>query len=358
VNDLPAYLADMADEVTTPADMRDRVLASSRRTTIRRRALLAGSAAAAVVMIVSGVAWAGLPGRGTGKQEVATSPAPGRTTTTQSPQPQASAPPPPPAVPTTLFYLSADGRLLDRNGTTLFTPDPYACGLTVSRDGARIAYVDTDGSGPTGDLVVANLDGSAKKTVLGDVACTGGTGPLWLHDDASLMVRQRNTGPRVTVRIASGRTEPNDFADVQGNLVTSPWGILGAYEEDGDIVVARGDGSVLRRQPHGDETPTGGFSVQGVNEDGTQVVVGMNNTDPDFVRTGFRLVDMMTGRNVGLPASISVSNPKQVSIHMISGADLLVRSDGVLYRVDFTSRVVDRRTEPAGLDDAALIWAG
>jgi hypothetical protein len=357
VNDLPEYLADMADEVRTPADMRDRVLASSRRTTIRRRALLAGSAAAAVVMIVSGVAWAGLPGRNPGKQEVATSPTPWRTTAPQTPEPPASAPPPP-AVPKNLLYLSADGRLLDRDGTTLFTPDPYACGLTVSRDGTRIAYVNTDGSGPTGDLVVSDLDGSAKKTVLGDVACMGGTGPIWLPDGKSLMVRQRNTGPRVTVRIDSGRTRPAGFADVQGYMVTSPAGVLAAYREDGDIVVARGDGLVLWRQPHDDETPTGGFSVQGINEEGNRVVVGMNNTDPDFVRTGFRLVDMLTGRNVDLPASISVSNPKQVSIHLLSGKDMLVRSDGVLYLVDYRDRVVDRRTEPAGLDDAAIIWAG
>jgi hypothetical protein len=363
VNRLPDYLADLAEEVQTPVDMRDRVLVSSRRATVRRRLLLAGSAAATVVVIASGVAWAGLPGQRTGKGQVASSSSPSATAEAPrkaappktAPTRTASSAPPQAGVPYRLLYLTADGGLKNADGTTVFTPETDACGLTASPGGALIAYVTADGGGPTGDLIVAGQDGSEPRIVLGDVACMGGTGPVWMPDGESLLVRQRNTGPRVVVRLDTGRTQKTPFRDVQGYLVRSPSGNFFAYQEDDTIVVARPDGTVVHRRPHGDETPTGGFSVQGVSDDGSRVVVGMNNTDPGFVRNGFRLVDMTTGRNLRLPVPVSPPGPERVAIHPLGGNRLLIRSDGRLHLVSGDGRVLGNSTEPAALRNATLL---
>ncbi|MFC4071324.1 TolB family protein [Actinoplanes subglobosus] len=348
---LPEHLADLADEVMAPVDMRDRVLASSRRATVRRRALLAGSAAAAVLVIASGVAWAGLPGpsRDTPVEVAAPSSPP-------APLPSLVQTGPAVTLPERLFFLAADGRLqllrdLD-TVTTLFTPAGDTCGLTVTPEGTRIAWVVADGGGATGDLVVAEPDGGHRRTVITGVACTGGNSPVWMPGGRQLLIRQGNAGPRVLVDTVTGATSATAFRHVTGYLAWSPAGSRVAYRDGGDIVVARPDGSEERRVAHRDESPTGGFSVQGVTDDGLRVIVGMQNSDPDLIRSGFRLVDTGSGRDVELPAG---AGGKQVQIRPAADGFLLLRAGGRARVIGPDADIHVEWTEPAILRTATLL---
>jgi hypothetical protein len=337
---------------------------------------LASSAAVAAVAVASGVAWAGLP---TPQGEdvapaVTVSPAP---SASSKPSPSVSAKPPtssstsavPPAstparlgVPQRLFYLSISGELQRMDGTIgapLFQPRPESCGLTISPDRTRIAYVTADGGGATGDLIVARPNGADKKTVLHKVACTGGNSPLWLPGSQQLLLRQANTGPRMVLDLRTGDLAATPLKNVTGYVVWSPAGTYMSYQDSGKIVVARPDGTVVRRVAHADETPTGGFSVQGVSDDGRHVVVGMTNTDPDPIRTGFRLVDTQTGRNISLPASVAPKDPHQAAIYPTLSNHFLVRVPAAnthkLCVMSVDGKVLDTRTEPSDFRSATML---
>jgi hypothetical protein len=358
------YLAEMAEEVTL-VDLRDRVRASSRRATVRRRAVLASSAAVVAVAVVSGAAWAGLPrSPDNGVTPVAPgSPAPSVAPSVSS-TPSKSAPTTttPVTVPERLFYLALSGKLQRLDGSSsveVFVPRTPSCGLIVSPDRTRIAYVVADGGGATGDLIVARPDGSGQKTVSGGVACTGGESPVWQPGSRKILLRQGNRGPRVVVDVATRKVGVTPLRDVPGYVAWSPNGAYVAYAEDGKIVVARPDGTVVHRVAHADESPAGGFSVQGVSDDGGRVVVGLQNTDPDIIRTGFRLVDATNGRDVDLPPDIAPGDRLRAAIYPAPGNRLLVRvEDGAvhkLYMVGPDGKVLDSRTEPADLRTATLL---
>jgi hypothetical protein len=87
----------------------------------------------------------------------------------------------------------------------------------------------TDG-GATGDLVSARVDGTGRKTVLKGASCTGGNAPYWLPDSRHVLVTRGNVAKRVPVDVRDGKVGP-------------------------------------------------------------RVVVGFGSTDPNQVRTGFRLLD-------------------------------------------------------------------
>lgn len=231
--------------------------------------------------------------------------------------------PPGPAVPDRLIYLDhKELQRLNADGTTdpLFEARTESCGLVVSPDRGHVAYVVSDGGGATGDLIVGRgLTGESPKTILRNVSCMGGTSPVWAGRSGKLVVKQGNAGRRVTVDV-TGRIGATPFTNVQGYLAFSPNGQHVAYrDQNGQIVVAGPDGALERSFDHKDESPTGGFSVQGVSDDGKRVVVGLLNTDPDIVRTGFRLVDAQTGRDIDLPPAVTGPNPKAADITFMSG---------------------------------------
>jgi hypothetical protein len=348
------YMADLAEEVTL-VDLRDRVRTSSRRATVRRRVLLTSSAAVAVVAIAAGVAWAGQPRQGGHEVNPATSESPVPSAAPSSPPSSASSTAP---MPQRLFYLSLTGKLLRKDGGELFAPRTKSCGLVLSPDRNRIAYVVADGGGATGDLIVARPDGTGKKTVLHDVTCTGGNSHGWLPGSRKILLRQGNTAKRVVVDVQTATISESPLATVNDYLAWSPNGDYVAYAENGEIVVARPDGTVVHRVAHGEETPTGGFSVQGVTDDGQRVVVGMMNSDPGFVRAGFRVVDVVRGTNIAL-AVVPEESILGAAIHPLPGNNLLVRieagSGHKLYLVGADGQVLDSRTEPAGLRTATLI---
>jgi hypothetical protein len=341
------YLDELAGQVRG-VDLRDRVLASSRRVRIRRR-VATGAAAAVVAAVVSGIAWAGLPTTRTHRTPPAA---------VTSSAPPSSRPAPWTKLPAKLYYQASGGHYSlvrwDSTARTTFTAPEPACGLYLSPNGRRVVWVATDGGGRTGNLMIAGSDGTGRRTLLADVACTAENVPVWLPDSAHLLSRLGNDGQRRVVDV-DGEVRESPLAGTLADLAWSPSGEYVAYQDNGQIVVARPDGTVVHRVAHGDETPTGGFTVQGVSDDGRRVVVGMRPSDPGQVRTGFRLVDAVTGQNVPVPHAGAAGG----AIYPAPGNTLLVRQDAAgkqrLYLLGPDLKVIDTRTEPASLHDAMLL---
>ena len=342
------YMDELAGQVRG-VDLRDRVLASSRRARIRRRVVTGAAAAAAVVAVVSGIAWAGLPTARTDRT-------PPAAVTSSTP------PPTPPTawtkLPSKLYYQASGSHygLLrwDATARTTFTAPNPACGLYLSPNGRRVVWVTTDGGGLTGTLMIAGSDGTGRRTLLDNVACTAENVPVWQPDSAHLLIRLGNDGERRVIDV-DGEVRDTPLADTLADLAWSPGGEFVAYQDNGQIVVARPDGTVVHRVAHGDETPTGGFTVQGVSDDGRRVVVGMRPSDPGQVRTGFRLVDAVTGQNVPVPHT----GANDGAIYPAPGNTLVVRQDTAgrqrVYLLSPALKVIDTRTEPASLHDAMLL---
>ena len=94
--------------------------------------------------------------------------------------------------------------------------------------------------------------------------------------------------------------------------VLSPGGAYATYADGSEVVVVRSDGAPLRRVTYtgGGE---GGFSVQGVSNDGRYVVVGAGSSDPTRIIGGAVLLDMVTG----VPAPVPVIPPVGSRIRQI-----------------------------------------
>lgn len=373
---LDDLMADIAEEVQA-VDLRDRVRRSSRRLTVRRSAL-AGTAVFAAVIAVSGAVWAGLP-RGeaqpgppagsptvtapTEKAAPTATPSSNAPTGTAGPASFAVDRPLWTGIPGTLYYVSFDGRshlraLAGGTAREVLTPRGGGCALAVSPDGRRLLWGTSDGAGP-GDLIVASADGSGRRTLLRGISCQGGNGPFWLPDSRHLLVSRADAPERVLVDALTGAVAATPLAGTDGYVVWSPSGTAVAYQVQDTIVVARPDGSVVRRVRHGDETPVGGFSLQGISDDGRRAVVGFRNTDPSQVRSGFRLVDTVTGRNLPLPGGIRPSGDQKPAVYPLAGGQFLIRvpqgDTHRLYLVAADGAIRDRATEPPGLAGSALL---
>jgi hypothetical protein len=359
---LQRQMEELADDVRV-VDLRARVHAASHRVTVRRRIAVAAAAAAAVIAVVSGVVWAGSPSaqRDRGVPTGVDSVAPSTSTSTSAP-PVAWA-----TIPPTLYYQVrtsggdqqryelwwSDGTASERQ----FTPPGLACGMFQSPDQARVAWVAVgDNPGAAGDLWVASIDGNEMRRLLTDVTCNGLNVPRWIDADDLIATRD---GVANVIEVETGKAADTSFGDEADDLVWSPDAQFGAYSASGEIVVCRPDGTVVRRVGHGDETPSGGFSLQGVSDDGRRVVLGANPSDPSQVRSGFRVVDTVTGKNVDLPRSIKVANLMSTQINTVPGNQLLVRVDegatNKIYLLGQDGMIKDTRTEPKSLHDALLM---
>lgn len=377
------HLADLADEVQ-PVNLSDRVQASSHRLSVRRAVLTSASVVAAIA-VASGAAWAGVQGLSEPhKPPVGASPT-APTTAPSSTAPTASPTPSPPststsgpassvvpdrsawnAIPTSLYYLTFDGsryhlKVWEQGQVReILSPSTAACGLAVSPDRSRVAWTTTDGGGPAGNLVVMRFSDGRQRTVLRGVSCSGGHAPFWLPDSRHMLLARENLTPRVLVNVDTGAVSSTPLAQVREYVAWSPNGRYVAYEANGEIVVARPDGTVVRRLRHADETPTGGFSVQGISDDGRIAVVGMLNSDPEQIRSGFRLVNMLTGRTVSLPSQARPAQPMQVAIYPVPGNQLLARVQGAsgytLYLIGADGKVRAHKAEPPVLATAQLLF--
>jgi hypothetical protein len=351
---LTDHLSDLAEDVHN-VDLRDRVHAASRRVSRRRRVTAAG----AVAVAVAAVAFIGLPSAHHDRG------APVPAVESSVPRPTPSAPVAWAQLPPTFYYqvARASGYDLwrwsgDRSELQL-KPPGLACGMFLSPDQLTVAWVAVDGTpGETGDLYVSGLDGNLQRKLLTDVTCSGLDVPRWAGPGELIARRTGFDRPR-WIDVPTGKTVASPFGRSVTDLVWSPDGRTGAYSADGRIVVCRPDGTVIRRVAHGDETPTGGFTLQGISDDGRQAVLGMKPSDPGQVRTGFRLVDTLTGRNLTLPRTIHLSRATAAEIHPVPGGQLLVRVDeglrNKIYLLGTDGMIRDSRSEPVSLHDALLL---
>lgn len=359
------YMEQLAREVSN-VDLRDRVHAASRRVTLRRRIVVGAAAALAVIAVASGIAVAGLPSaqrdRGTPVVDATTPPMP--TTPIRSETPVAWS-----KLPPTLYYQvrhdQGDTSRYDlwwsdfRTSEEQFRPPGKACGMFLSPDMTTVAWVAVDDTpGATGDLWIAGLDGNDQKRLAYDVTCTGMSHPRWF-DDTDLVFWTELGGRARVVETGTGKTADAGFPAGVTDLVFSPGAQYAAYGQNGKVVVCRADGTVIRRFGHGDETPTGGFTLQGISDDARTVVLGMNPSDPGPVRSGFRLVDTISGRNLDLPKTLEVTNPLSTEIYPVPGNQLLVRVDQGSHKRVFLlaedGTVLDSHGELESLKDAQLL---
>jgi hypothetical protein len=365
VTPLKDHLDDLADDVHN-VYLGDRVHAASRRVTVRRR--IAVSSVAAAVAAVAAVALVGLPLR----HEDRGAPPEVAPTLALSPAP-APAPATPvawDALPPTFYYQvahpSGDGLRYDlwwwagTQSEVQFTAPGPACGMFLSPDQLTVAWVAADGTpGHGGDLWVSGLDGNLQRKLLTDVTCSGLDVPRWAGP-GELIARQAGTGRPRWIDVGTGKSGPSPFGPSVTDLVWSPDGRTCAYSEsDRIVVVCRPDGSVIRRVAHGDETPTGGFSLQGISDDGRQAVLGLKPNDPGQVRTGFRLMDTVTGKNLTLPEGVELGRATAAEIHPVPGGQLLVRVDegarNRIYLIGVDGTILDSRVEPDSLHNALLL---
>lgn len=359
-------LDDLMAGLAAEVGPHERVRSSSRRLTARRSAATGAAVFAAVVAVAGGV-WAVIPQGGSGPARPAASPAPSPVPARPTGDPAGPATyvvnrPVWTSIPDTRYHVDFDGqshlRVLSGGAArTVLTPKTGGCALAVSPDGSRLVWGTSDGGGP-GDLVVASADGSRQRTLLRGISCQGGNGPFWLPDSRHLLVSRSDEPGRVLVDVTTAAVSGTPLAGTDGYVAWSPSGTVVAYQQENTIVVARPDGSVIRRVTHGDETPAGGFSLQGISDDGRRAVVGFNNTDPTQVRSGFRLVDTVTGKNLALPKGIPPSGEQKPALYPLAGGQLLVRAPqgGThrLYLVAADGTIRDRVAEPASLAGSAL----
>ncbi|GIM94820.1 TolB family protein [Paractinoplanes toevensis] len=333
MNNLADYLTEIADEVR-PADLGERVRAASRRVRRRRRTAVA---VAVAVAVVSGIAWAG------------------RTARPDTPADLVPAP-----IPSLYYDAGIQVRMFDGGTVRDLMPVPGpVCGLSVSPDHRLVAWTETDSMG-TLALIVANPDGSGRRRVLNDVICAGGNSPAWLPDSRRMLVAQDVPAPRRLLDVYSLAMTSTPVSGVVTYVAWSPNGEFVAYDDDGEIVVARAaDGTVVHRVHHDDESGAGGFSVQGVSDDGRRAVIGLPGGPSDRITSGFRVVDTGTGADVPLPAGIAPADRLNAEVHPAAGDRMLVRVTGdtgvTLYLLDAYGRILDRRAEPAALREATLL---
>jgi hypothetical protein len=343
--------------------MRDRVLDGSRRFA-RRRAIVVSTVAAVVVLAVAGVAFAIVPRNGgtviPGTSESAT-PTPTESATPSPSTPPSSPPPSAPpsssfplakysigtwstsdkaSLPGTLYYVTGANsgstdtiRLSVLGGGTLRTAalqgtiQEYDCvrqSIVFSPDGSQVAWVEGNNEQLNGGkLVVAALNGGTARVVYnGLVRCDGGAGPKWMPDSKRLVVSTSGTGGAIKLVDVNTGAATAGPAAWNGYLAWSANGSYVTYNEQRKIVVARPDGTVVKRVPYDINCCTGGFSVQSLSNDGRYVGVGPENSDPGTVRGAMRIVDMSTGKEV----NDGRVTPSGGSISYLLAGDLRVTS--------------------------------
>jgi hypothetical protein len=331
-------LADLAHDVTV-VDLSERVAATSRSQRLRRQMLTYAGAFLAVVAVGAGTIIATAnrqPSETPATAPPSTSAPPSAVTSSAAPTatPSVLSAPSVTAAPGIVFPLLSGVSLyyLGENGVYILGADgprevPYRgivgrCGLAVSPDGTRLVW----GTGGGGDLVVANLDGSGARTVASGVDCGNRQLPVWSPDGQRLLFYPQGATQRKQVVVATGAVSNTPFADAV-HLAFSPNGQFAAYEQDGEIVVARaGDGSVVRRTAHHDEPAGPGFSVQGISDDGRYAVAGVDANDPGILRSGHQVVDTVTGADIALPRA-GGTNVYAIAVYPLPGGNWLVRRD-------------------------------
>jgi hypothetical protein len=322
LDNLRQGLADLADDVR-PVDLRDRTLRASKRLGYQRAAVTS-TLAIALVAGATGVAMAVLPGRGTAPVPASGSPSVSPWATSSpsvSATPSASPTPTPvenaeQSLPGTFVFVKVyddshvdlftlTGGQARKVGTVPAHADSCAFNsVTVSRDATKVAWVRTGKVSLAGELMVADIDGSNAKLLLGDVACGGNSGPAWSADGRRLTIdwRVASTGGLGTVDVATGKftkaTQQTRYQALSAN------GLFGAtYDRRRGLTVTRLDGSGSQTVPYTPAiAPDMDIPALGISPDGRYVSVGIGKGDPGRVLSTQAVVDMTTGKAIKLPS--------------------------------------------------------
>ncbi len=174
--------------------------------------------------------------------------------------------------------------------------------ITVSPDGSRVVWVTNENSDYLGDLALLVFGHPGGPRLLGGQVLPWSP-PQWEADSRHIVVNTVDATFRIDTETGfSEAIAPG----VIYNLL-SPNGAYVVYDEGDDVVVVRSDGVPRHRATYrgGGE---GGFSVQGVSNDGRYVVIGAGSSDPTRVIGGAVLLDMVAGSPAPLPVTPPVGS--------------------------------------------------
>ncbi|MEU7802929.1 hypothetical protein AB0J14_05525 [Micromonospora arborensis] len=385
-------LTDLAEEVTV-VDLRDRTLRTSRRLGVQR-AVATSAAALVLIAAATGTAFAIRPNQSpsplpANTPSVTATPTP---TTSPSPTPSTStsdAPDSPsggsgPNTPTAeigkLFYGPAEVTGAEnanlrswRPGTNpvrlLALPDLALKGnVSVSPDGRRVAWVDSDGN--SNNLFVANADGSDKRKVRSDVDPYCVTA-VWSPDGRQLLFRETKAND-------AGGPGRYGVLDVRSTAKTVRWWTT---EPDACHALWSADGQTIAMNTNLGVTLYGtdgttrrvvpGFSLDGwrsndiasLSPDGSRIALLREKSGGDAgdVARDLRVnvvLDTKTGQEIRLPLGgrelrqvyFQTDGSMVVRVQAGNGyAVLLVGEDG---------EKISETAEPAALQDMQILAVG
>ncbi|WP_330439396.1 hypothetical protein OHB44_01125 [Micromonospora sp. NBC_00821] len=388
-------LTALADEVTS-VDLRDRTLRTSRRLGIQR-AVATSAAALVLIAAAAGTAFAIRP-------DQSPTPLPADTpSVTATPTPSASPTPTPstsagdtPGAPPSggtgtntpsvqfgkLFYGPARNPVGENGNLRSWRPGespvrlmelPHTAAIlnvNVSPDGRRVAWSGEDAE-DSGDLYIANVDGSNKQKMRSEVDPYCVT-PAWSPDGRQLLFRVDLPGgghgrfglldtrsEKRTVRW--WRTEPSAChavwsADGKTIAMTTDVGVT----VDAGVVLYGTDGTKKRAIP--------GFSLDGwhsndiasLSPDGSRIALlrmKLGEDDGNLARDlrANVVLDTRTGKQVSLP----LGGRTLEQVYFQSDGSMVVRvkagSGYALLLVDEDGRKISETAEPASLKDEQIL---
>ncbi|MEU7586410.1 hypothetical protein AB0A95_08935 [Micromonospora sp. NPDC049230] len=377
-------LTDLAEEVTV-VDLRDRTLRTSRRLGIQRT--VATSAAALVLIAAAaGTALAMRPDQSPAPLPADTPSVTATPNPTPTPSPSTSPGTPPSGgssanAPTVtlgrLFYGPAEvtgtgtGNLRSwRPGDTpvrlLALPDLALKGnVSVSSDGRRVAWADSDGS--SNNLFVANADGSDRRKVYSDVDPYCVTA-VWSPDGRQLLFRE--TKPN-----AAGGPGRYGVLEVRSTgkdvrwWTTEPAACHALWSADGQTIALNTDAGVTLHGTDGTKkrvvpgfTPDGWRSndIVSLSPDGSRIALLRKKAagDAGDVARDLRVnvvLDTRTGNEIRLP----LGGRELRQVHFQTDASMVVRvRDGgghTVLLVDEDGRKISETAEPASLSDMQIL---
>ncbi|MGC4744973.1 TolB family protein [Micromonospora sp. DT201] len=380
-------LTDLAEEVTV-VDLRDRTLRTSRRLGVQR-AVATSAAALVLIAAVTGTAFAIRPDQSPPPLPADTPSVTATPTPTQSPSPtpSTSTPSTPPSggssanTPTAkigkLFYGPAEVTNAKTANLRSWRPGDLPVRLlalpelalkgnaSVSSDGQRVAWVDSDGN--SNNLFVANADGSNKQKVRSDVDPYCVTA-VWSPDGRQLLFRETKAND-------AGGPGRYGVLDVRSTAKTVRWWTT---EPDACHALWSADGQTIAMNTNLGVTLYGtdgttrrvvpGFSLDGwrsndvasLSPDGSQIALLRKKAGGDAgdVARDLRVnvvLDTKTGKEIRLP--LGGRGLRQVFFQ--ADGSMVVRvqdaSGYALLLVDEDGRKVSETVEPSSLKDMQIL---
>ncbi|MCG5439514.1 hypothetical protein [Micromonospora foliorum] len=382
-------LTALADEVTS-VDLRDRTLRTSRRLGIQR-AVATSAAALVLIAAATGTAFAIRPDRSPNPLPADTPSVTATPTPTQSPTPTPSTsagdtPGAPPSggsgtnTPSVqfgkLFYGPAtvveaatanlrSWRPGDSPVRLLALPaGPAASNASISPDGRRVAWVESDDSGER-TLVVADADGSNRQEMRSDVE--GSCSPVWSPDGRHLLFVEAAT--------ATGEPVRRGVLDTRSDKRTVTWwpgqvrGCHALWSADGRTIAVAFEIGVTLYAPDGTKKRVvPGFStnswlthdIASLSSDGSRIALlrrkpGEQSGDIARELRVNAVLDTRSGKQVTLP----LGGRALQQVYFQTDGSMVVRvqagSGYAVLLVDEDGKKISETAEPASLKDMEIL---